>query len=553
MEIYKLLVVDDEPIIVDGLYELFKEFKSYPLDVYRAYSGAEALEWLNKKRIDVVITDIKMPGVNGMQLLEKIRFNWPNCKVIFLTGYEEFEYVYKAIQSEGVSYLLKTETYESIVELVENYLEQIRKSMKDEELIQKAQTQSQMAVPILQREFLTELVEGIWTNVRQQQLNDLKITLRSDRPVILIAGYIDEVAEKTERIEKSNYYAVNFLVEKHLSQYASIAYTIYKNYMVWMIQTKKDSGESTATEDISTYHFRGILESVQAICNETLRMRVSFVLSNRTIQWNEIANSFLSLKIMFNYCSESGMEVVLLDRGASDGELNRGFVIDRILQNVNLQLKKLESLDSFMEQGGKEGFFNTFREIKIALVKKMNNTSTTYEIFYSLSLLFLSYMNRHGIWEAVSEKLDYEKLTQFNRFKSLEEAFDYFEAVAILIFEIQNIKHENRSVASVQKVQKYIQDHPGGDLSLSSLADMVYFNPKYLSRLFKQFSSMNLSDYILEVKLNKAKELLKQNRMKIHEIAEYVGYYSAPYFTRFFKRATNMTPQEYKDAFQTSR
>lgn len=113
---------------------------------------------------------------------------------------------------------------------------------------------------------------------------------------------------------------------------------------------------------------------------------------------------------------------------------------------------------------------------------------------------------------------------------------------------MQTVETEKRSMASIQKVQDYVLNNLGENLSLNSLADMVYFNPKYLSRLFKQATGSNLSDYIYDKKLARAKELLRQSHIKVHEIAKAVGYSSGPYFTKFFKKGASMTPQEYRDS-----
>lgn len=527
---YKVLVVDDEPIIVDGLYDFFKELKSYSLDVYKAYSGEEALTWLNRKKIDVVVTDIKMPGIDGMQLLEKIRYSWPDCRVVFLTGYEEFEYIYKAIRYEGVSYLLKTESYEKIAETVEAYLEQIQKSLRDAELVQRTKSQLQKVIPILQKEFLTDLIDGNFQNITQNQLDYLEIPLQATLPAFLIVGLIDETNGKLQN------YAINFLVEKHIKNYADITYSTYKNYMLWMIQMKKDKEVSPeVSDDLLSYHLKGKLETVQAVCNETLKMKVSFAISKKPVEWNKVDWYFTSLKAMINYCIESGMEVVLIGNTQTDAETDVLNEIYSSVQSIKLQLKRLDLLESYLEQGRKEEFIKVFRETRGVLVPKAIQPSVCYEIFYSLSLLLLSYLNRHGIWNMISSRVDLGRLTQFNLFKNIEEAFIYFEEISVHIFDNQNIEIEKRSVASVQKVQKYIMDNPGGDLSLSSLADMVYFNPKYLSRLFRQITGVNLSDFISDIKINKVKELLRQNNLKVHEIAEYAGYFSAPCFTRFFK------------------
>jgi two-component system response regulator YesN len=88
---YRLLVVDDVPIIVDGLSELLLEEETFDVEVYKAYSGIEALEILMKNKIDIVLSDIKMPYMEGIALLQEIKAQWPNCKVIFLTSYNADE------------------------------------------------------------------------------------------------------------------------------------------------------------------------------------------------------------------------------------------------------------------------------------------------------------------------------------------------------------------------------------------------------------------------------------------------------------------------------
>lgn len=99
---FRLLIVDDEEIIVNSLYEIFNSLPEIELDVYKAYSAQEAIDWLSRTRIDIVLSDIMMPEIDGLQLLEEIHKRWPFCKVIFLTGYEKFDYIYGALQIKDV-------------------------------------------------------------------------------------------------------------------------------------------------------------------------------------------------------------------------------------------------------------------------------------------------------------------------------------------------------------------------------------------------------------------------------------------------------------------
>ncbi|UJF31407.1 response regulator [Paenibacillus hexagrammi] len=101
---YRMLIVDDEEIITDGLFGVFSQL-NLGLDVYKAYSGLEALDLMRSTRVDIVLSDIRMPGMDGLKLMQTIRSNWEHCKIIFLTGYNDFDYIYQAIQTPGVSYL----------------------------------------------------------------------------------------------------------------------------------------------------------------------------------------------------------------------------------------------------------------------------------------------------------------------------------------------------------------------------------------------------------------------------------------------------------------
>ncbi len=120
----KLLIVDDEAYIVDWLFDLLHE--QFPeLTVRRAYSGIQAMHILENEPIDLLVADIQMPRMTGIQLMEQVCKNWPKCRILFLTGFGEFDYVYTAIQKKGVRYLLKTEDDAVIVRTVREMLHEI--------------------------------------------------------------------------------------------------------------------------------------------------------------------------------------------------------------------------------------------------------------------------------------------------------------------------------------------------------------------------------------------------------------------------------------------
>ena len=171
------------------------------------------------------------------------------------------------------------------------------------------------------------------------------------------------------------------------------------------------------------------------------------------------------------------------------------------------------------------------------------------EQYSSISLILLSYINRWNIIEKVAFRIGIHKLIKFDEHDSWNDAVDYLYQLCTILFEIMDQEQEKRAQDVIGLIQKHINDniHIQDEVTLVRLADLVHFNPSYLSRLFKQVMGMNLSDYIGEIRIKKAKQLLENPDLKINAVAEALGYGTATNFTRFFRKVTNMTPQEYRD------
>src|SRR5690606_35284743 len=122
--------------------------------------------------------------------------------------------------------------------------------------------------------------------------------------------------------------------------------------------------------------------------------------------------------------------------------------------------------------------------------------------------------------------------------------------LAARLFRSMSSENEQASHEVVHMIHEYIDAHLHGDLSLNRLAGLVYLTPFYVSRLYKQITQQSISEYIDDKRLAKAKQLLSETPLKIHEVGIQIGYDSPAYFTRFFKKMSGLTPQEYRDSFK---
>lgn len=181
---YRILVIDDEPIIADGLYELFAQDETFALEVHKVYSAPDALKLLDRLRIDIVLSDIKMPGMNGLELLTQIHRRWPFCHVIFLSGYSDFEYVQKAMQLGADSYILKSQGDEVVLETVYKTLALLEQETTSAVWNRRMEEELKNARPLLCQDFLWKMLRGEITGAQlEQQLLKLGLPLRAGHPV----------------------------------------------------------------------------------------------------------------------------------------------------------------------------------------------------------------------------------------------------------------------------------------------------------------------------------------------------------------------------------
>jgi two-component system response regulator YesN len=545
---YKLLIVDDEQMIVDWLHRLFSGQKQLDLDVYKAYTGNQALSWLDRTKIDIVVTDIRMPEMNGMQLLENIKNRWPDCKVIFLTGYNQFDYVYTAIKHEGVSYLLKTEEDSEIIRTVEKAICDIENRFRNTELISRVKQQVSRALPLLQREYLTTLLRGEKSvlPVIQQQLDEMEISLNAELPVLMLLGRIDNLSKKYAQTEKNRLiYTIKNMVEEYLFDNIHSAYLFYEDsYSVWLIQP----ADPLFSWERTSLMIKETLETAQRACMESLHVSMSFAVAKDLSSWDRVSDKYYGLKQLLNYRIGSEIGIIITENETGYGEQDEWSGSHRMNGNIHANLNKIGKLESCLERGQKQEFFEMFSEIAEFLksIHSMHDI-TALEIYFSLSLKLLSYINRWGLASRRAFKTSIGKLTSIEEFDCWADAAEYVHLITIDIFKWQECEQEKREKHTIMLVQQYIFEHLSEDVSLVRLGELTYFNPSYLSRLFKQITGTNISDHIHHARINKAKSLLSGTGMKIHEIAASIGFESPAYFAKFFKKSTNMTPQEYRE------
>lgn len=537
---YRMLIVDDEEIITDGLMDIFSNL-DLELDLYKAYSGEEALKLLRRTRVDIVLSDICMPEMDGLELMKHIHSNWPQCKIVFLTGHNEFDYVYQAIQKPGVQYMLKSEGYPKLIEAVRRAMTELEEAMRMSHLLQQAREQLHTLETLAQGDYFRHLFHS--TALDHQRLGDdlqrLGISLDASLPVLLVHGIVvcaDPNISYADRHEAA--LAVKFLSESWLAE-RTTSTGIIDRYgdLIWLIQPGSVLAGEAEDQLCHTVKFlEGTFELIQQACMATLNVSLAVTLSGEAEAWESLPAAYDRIRRRQHDRPGDGTRMVQTVSLRDEAFGDKPAVAYRASGG------KSEMLANHLEAGRRQEFLNLFDELAEAVTGQGPGCRYTTELYYTIALMLLSYANR---WE-LQDKTGADGLLQLRESRSWREPFAALRTVAETLFSVRTSGERRRAAITVEKVCAYIDEHIGEDLSLVRLADMIHFNPSYLSRLFKQEKGFNLSEYIEQLRLRKAKELLGSDELRVAEVGSLVGYDSPQSFTRFFKKMTQMTPQEYR-------
>lgn len=536
---YKIMVVDDEPFIADGLADLFNQIQEPCFEVSVAYSAQSALEQLDKVRMDIVISDIKMPKMNGIEMLASIRERWPFCHVIFLSGYSDFDYVQSALTYGADSYLLKSQSDEAILETVFQTINTIEKEKDAEHLQRRIAAEYEYALPVLQKDFISQILRS-GTNLEvseiQEKLNCLRIQLRAELPIMLIGARIDNAnivsTSSTEMAAK-----IDAIFMEYISPKADAFYIFEGHrYLFWLVQKKSQIyGNDTLYRYIT-----GTLEKIQQCCSQ-INLPASFVWDPALYAWKQVTDGYNHLRSILYYLLNPKDEMILCDTN-----FYHSFPEQEDSDTTNLNVAILDNMRTKLEYGQVEELLSSIDQL---LAQVSNNSDPIRQIsaYHGLCTFFLDWIERTGQKRAYLREFSSFSVFSLPYSQWTPSMIQTFRDIARFLVSGSTSSQAQRFHQIVQTLHQYISEHLAEDLTLTTLAAQVYLNPVYLSRAYRQATGQKLSEYVLECRVKAAKKMLQGRDYKINEIAFAVGFDSAAHFSRVFKKQTSLTPLEYRE------
>lgn len=519
----KILIIDDEVLIKQKLERVVKDAVHGIHSVTAVSDSVKALEIIQKEHPEIVLTDIRMPGITGLELARHIYESGYHAKVIFITGYSEFQYAQAGIAYQVSEYLLKPVDEQEAAKCIKRVIAEYTEEKRYQDMYQMFQNYFAEHLEVAQQQFLEKLFfhpTAFSCQQAEEQKRQLQIELNSFR--VVAASF----STKNGMFEEESYYG--YMMTEYFRKQKSKILSCEQGgifYLIWPCCEKEGSD----------WEFCNCVEAVKKELEQLYPIRISLGISCVSADLTEIRK----LKKQVLSCLEYGKSLGK-DGIVTFGELPKTYGQETYFDVMEAVTELIQQL-----QGGKkEGVKAAARRILEQSVGKCEEfRQNIIELIVSNVTLFLSGLS---IAPGEKEKLlgsleDQIRVQSSNRIK--EEYLEYWLEYVTDI--LRNLQSGEQNVL-IQSIYDYIDKNFSKQISLTDLSEYVGRNPSYVSRLVKQYSGKNFSQILLERRIEEAKKLLRSTTLKVSRIAEQVGYPNIQYFNRVFAGQMDMSPGEYR-------
>lgn len=502
----KVIVCEDKQPILKNVIKKIEKFSPELTIVGEATDGISGRQLITKLKPDIVFTDIRMPGKDGLTLIREIRELFPEILFVVISGYDEFEYAKEALQLGVVDYLLKPVSQKAIDQLLTTLVEKVKTNRYTYE-------------------------EKVITNIIYAPDKVRNCRMNYNSYLILIICYGSYTNFSIDLSNPMRY------VDSNRDIYTTIAQYITPKDTIWTIDTNAINEKMYVIgfhkKPIRTLQNK-IGQSIEG--QNKYNMPLTVVCSNLVKELEylrleyQIALEFLKKNLIF------GESQVIYVREKTLAKNDNG------IYNADMELY----LKSFIKSRQKQKFIHAIRQY-LNICKKNKTYQSTLEkelkhIVNDMSKILINQDIIFGnvfleIDEIISKSITYEEI-----YNNLTLVFEKF-------FE----SHKSSSGSGkdlVEYVENYIAKHYSEDININELAEMSNFNVSYLSRSFKKYKGLTPIEYLTSLRIDTAKNFLAENdKMKIKDVAEMVGYSNQYYFCKVFKLITGITPTKYREDY----
>lgn len=500
----RIVIVEDELKIRTGMAKLICAHTAHQV-VGEAQDGRDGLEMILRTRPELVISDIRMPNMDGLEMLEELNRLQIKCRFVILSGYSEFEYAQKALRYGADDYLLKPLAPEDVIGMLEKIQKQI-----DEEEQRQAETVEGL---------LRSLLIGACSD-KDKAVSVLRTAggFSKERSYILLAGYLGDTDVRY----------INHLTD--VLEQMKEKYTLYNMRYVMVDNIR---------QMFCIFQNEGAKEELRARLQRRLYMNLKKedmpVWAMREMdRLEDLPEAGKRLREMQMYALRLGYRTVLTQQ-----------------ETETVKMKEYEypkQAESVLRNSICSGTAEQIQQAAELFKQEVRRFECEPRCF---GQAYEKVLNRMGGVFQDMDSVSYREIQNMNTARILADAVTIgemercFDRVMKIIADSRNTKEDIRNYAILRAIN-FIKDHYRENISLEQLANYLDMTPEYLSTLFNKEVGINFSSFLKQFRISHAKRLLKGSGMKIYEIAQAVGYNDPKYFNRVFKEETGISPGDYR-------
>jgi len=527
--LHSIVIIEDDYIVRKSLAESINWDEHGFVVKGIAEDGEKGLDLINKYRPDIVLSDIKMPFVGGIEIARYIRDTYPESRVVLLTGYDEFEFIQEALRLRVFDYVMKPVEDEYLIKVLKNAAEDINNQLR-------LKKQLDESMPVLRQQFLSGLITGRMKSEDIQNELQFHGIQFEEGWFCVYTIKVDGYQESPQNKNLSEYNILKLNIKNTLSKILEEPYKglIFDTgiRLVVIIRFTESDEDLLLEESIEAGEM--MLEEISCKLKTTITIgvgKVYFGYENIPVSYEE-SRAALEYRHIFGkgqilHIEDTGfptiggvMEFKGRDRDiAMKVKLGLAGEAISIIDGIEKELisKDYVSLD-YLKLVAIEITFNIFKELE----------NSTYS-------------------EAVRDINFFTMYSEINETETINEIFIIVKNMINRFASFVNSQREKLQKSITEEAVKYVEENYSKEnLSLKEISNHVHINPTYFSMIFKKEKGINFSDFLLEYRMKKAMEIIRNSDKKVYEVGEEVGYSNSQYFSVCFKKFTGMSPLEYR-------
>ena len=524
---YKMIIVDDNIREREGVKSLI-DWRQLGLEIVGEYSsGFQVIEHLKEKHADIILSDVEMPELNGIEMLKEIRKTESLVKIIYMSCYDEFDFAKTALNLDASGYVLKPIIAEELLGLVKSVL-----NIHEEQAILKNQQERLLeqlnnTLPVLRENFFRECMLGVGFNENfiEESIRFLKIDIDSCIRVASIK--IDNAEGDTKNVYMA-IHAVRELISRFSTNELKIYTVLETNYKLLIVMFYNPNYDENILE---------LMLAIKDECYQEYVIRLSAGISTQSELLTDIPNLYRQAEeaLQTNFFTHDN-HIILYEQVEEMKNSNFEYSVD-----LQIMQKEIRAVFSDYKKEQITSFIDKYMPDDEISFNEAYLKSFAFSVINIIELILIEFN------ETLNSVFDRTLLwTKLDNFQTILNLKMWMYNIFMTAFEYLQESEKNKNFKIVNDIKQLVYKHYHEHLTIGDIAEYIHFSASHANNIFKAETGKTIFDFLTDLRMEKAKEFLRDPSSRIYQVALSVGYKNKTHFCMVFKQYVGFSPSDYK-------